>query len=152
MGREQAFHVDEVLSLPLMAHLASVSPDGPRDSPVWFLWEDGCLWLIGNRSDSFVKRLAADPRCAIGVVDFDAKAGILRHVGVRGRAEIGGMDKARLHRLLLRYLGPDEAGWNAWFYDNVAAPLDAMIKVTPRTIVAKDVSYFRTGPDFARRT
>lgn len=151
MGREQAFDIDEVLSLPLMAHLASGSPEGPRDSPVWFLWEGGHLWLIGNRADSFVKRLVVEPRCAVGVVDFDARAGILKHVGIRGRAEIGAMDKARLHRLLSRYLGSDETGWNAWFYDNVAAPLDTMIKVTPESIVAKDVSYFRTGPDFVRR-
>src|SRR5688572_23280012 len=99
------FDATEILAKPLMAHLATASPDGPRDSPVWFLWEEGAIWLIANNEDSFPVRLRAEPRCAIGIVDFDAARGILRHVGIRGRADILPMDKARLHRLLVHYLG-----------------------------------------------
>ncbi len=143
------FDPAEVLDRPEMAFLASAAPEGPRSSPLWFLWEDGRMWLIGERDDSFVRRLAAEPRCALTVVRFDAAAGVLRHVGLRGRAEIGPMDPARLDRLLARYLGPDRAAWNPWFCANVAAPLDVMIAVTPQSLVAKDVSFFRTGPALA---
>ncbi len=141
------FDVDEVLKLPLMAHLSTISPDGPRDSPVWFQWEEGAAWLIGTAGDSFVRRLEADGRCALGVVDFDAGKGVLRHVGIRGTAAVGKMEHERLSRLLARYLGPNKRRWNQWFTANVVEPLDVMVKVTPQTIVAKDVSYFRTGPD-----
>lgn len=134
-----------------MAHLATASPDGPRDSPVWFLYEDDRFWLIGTNEDSFVERLQAEPRCALGMVDFDAAAGILRHVGVRGSAIVGPMQPDRLKRLLGRYLGPDDKTWNAWFHANVVEPLDVLIEITPTSTVCKDVSFFRTGPALASR-
>lgn len=36
---EWDFDPSEVLAKPLTAYLATGSPDGPRSSPVWFLWE-----------------------------------------------------------------------------------------------------------------
>jgi hypothetical protein len=118
-----------VLAEPLIAHLATGSTDGPRDSPVWFHWEEEAIWLIATSRDSFPKRLRIEPRCAIGVVDFDIERGVLRHVGVRGA---------------------DADAWNAWLIDRVVEPLDLMIRATPRSMVAKDVSFFRTGPDLAK--
>ena len=135
-----------VLAKPLMAHLASASTDGPRESPLWFLWEDGLIWLIGRSTDSFVIRLRADPSCAIGVVDFDVQRGALRHVGIRGLAEVQEMSRPRLERLLRRYLGSHVASWNDWFVTHIVEPLDVMICVTPRSTVANDYSYFKTGP------
>ena len=132
-----------------MAHLATASPEGPRDSPVWFLWEDGAIWLIGTSEDSFPARLRADSRCALNVVDFDVARGILRHVGIRGEAMILPIDRDRLHRLLARYLGSDEKKWNAWFRETIVAPLDLMIRITPTDVIARDMSYFKTGPDLA---
>lgn len=139
----------DLLAKPLLAYLATGSPEGPRSSPVWFLWENSALWLIGNEEDSFPKRLRAEPRCAVSIVDFDVARGILRHVGIRGRAEILALDHARLHRLLARYLGPDPDKWNPWFKINIVAPLDLMIRIVPERTVARDMSYFRTGPDLA---
>lgn len=144
------FELDEVLAKPLMAHLATASPGGPRDSPVWFLWEDGAIWLIGSHADSFPARLRSEPRCAVNIVEFDAGRGILRHVGIRGRAEIMNLDRSRLDRLLLRYLGPDKSEWNAWFVETIVEPLDLMIRLAPESIIARDMSYFRTGPHLAR--
>lgn len=147
---ELEFDPDEVLAKPLMAHLATASSEGPRESPVWFLWEDGAIWLIGSNEDSFPARLRREPRCAINVVDFDAGRGILRHVGIRGEATVLPMDRQRLHRLLARYLGPDQKEWNPWFQETIVAPLDLMIRITPASIIARDMSYFKTRPDFAR--
>ena len=137
------FDAEEVLQLPLFAHLATGSPGGARESPVWFLWEDGALWLIGNRRDSFPKRLQADPRCAAGIVDFDLQRGHLRHVGIRGSANVETVDPARLHRLLSKYLGADVAQWNPQFKASVIDGLDLMVRITPTSIVARDQSYFK---------
>lgn len=143
------FDPAELFAKPLMAYLATASPDGPRSSPVWFLWDEEAIWLIGNEEDSFPKRLRADPRCAVSVVDFDVERGILRHVGVRGRAQILPLDQTRLHRLLARYLGPDPRAWNDWFKANVVDGLELLIRITPETAIAKDMSYFKTAPHFA---
>ena len=136
------FPLEDVLSLPLMAHLATASALGPRDSPVWFLWEEGAMWFVGSSSDTFPKRICETPECAVGVVDFDLQRGMLRHVGMRGAAGVEPLDRARLYRLLGRYLGKDSAGWSTTFRQGVIDKLDLMVRFTPASIVARDQSYF----------
>jgi hypothetical protein len=136
------FDVDAFLQKPLFAHLATASGDGPRESPVWFLWETGALWLIGTTRDSFPKRLRVEPRCAVGIVEFDLPNGLLRHVGIRGTAAIEPLDHSRLHRLLQRYLGEDQATWNQSFRTQVIDRLNLMVRINPVSVVARDQSYF----------
>ena len=40
MFAQKDFEIDEVLGKPLMAHLSTIEKGAPRDSPVWFLWEE----------------------------------------------------------------------------------------------------------------
>ncbi|HEV7842921.1 MAG TPA: pyridoxamine 5'-phosphate oxidase family protein, partial [Pyrinomonadaceae bacterium] len=104
---EEAAHrlMEEILARPLFAHLATGSEDGPRESPIWFLWESEALWIIGNyQADSFPERIKHEPRCAVGVVDFDDSTGLVQHVGFRGRARLEPHDACRMKRLLSRYL------------------------------------------------
>jgi hypothetical protein len=143
---EQDFDIDLFLQRPLMAHLATASEDGPRESPVWYLWEDSLLWLVGTSQDSFPKRIQKDGRCAIGIVDFDVARGRLQHVGFRGHALVLPLEQDRLYRLLRRYLGDDQAQWNPWFQTHVIAGLDVMIQCAPTSIVARDQSYFAQPP------
>lgn len=150
MGRE--FDPDALLGAPLMANLATLSRDGPRNAPVWYLWEDGALWMPGHVGTSSVRRLLRDPRCAVEIVRFDNDAGVLLHLGLRGRAQVDAMDTGRFRRLLSKYLGPDPGAWNAWFIEHVARiddPDGRMIRLQPETTFTNNVSHFRTGPDFA---
>ena len=148
----QPFDPNEVLTLPLMANLATVAEDGaPRNAPVWFIWEDGALWMTGSSDGSSVLRLEQDPRCAVEIVRFDNDAGILLHLGMRGSATIEPMSPDRFGRLLHKYLGPEKQ-WNRWFIDNVAQiehPDGRMIRLAPASIFANNVSFFRSGPDMA---
>ncbi|MCM3337886.1 pyridoxamine 5'-phosphate oxidase family protein [Paenibacillus sp. MER TA 81-3] len=58
-----------------------MSEEGPRDSPVWFHWERERIWIIGITStDSFPKRIQKNPKCAIGIVDFDLYRGLVLHM------------------------------------------------------------------------
>jgi len=140
------FDVDDFLQRPLVAHLATASHDGPRESPVWFLWEDNAMWLVGNERDSFPKRLQVDGRCAVGVVEFDLQRGLLKHVGIRGIATVLPLDRLRLHRLLRRYLGENEAMWNPRFRASVIDRLTLMVRIEPMSVVARDQSYFANIP------
>jgi general stress protein 26 len=139
----QDFDEQLVLTQPLMLHLATVCEEGPRSSPLWFLYEDKKLWLFGMREDSFVKRLQQDSRVALSVVDFDLQSGLLRHVGIRGLATITDVDTDILKRFVGKYLGHDTTTWDAWFIENIISPLDAMIEVQALTLVAKDASFFK---------
>ncbi len=107
--------MNDVLTRLLFAHLATASEHGPRESPVWFLWEDGAIWLIGNnKTDSFPGRIAAEPRCALGIVDFDISTGLVHHVGFRGRARLGPHDSDRMKRVFSRYMG-EPRRWDSRF-------------------------------------
>lgn len=54
---KRSFDLDSFLEKPLFAHLATTSEEGARDSPVWFLWQDNCLWIIGTPEDTFPSRI-----------------------------------------------------------------------------------------------
>ena len=136
------FPLEDVLSRPLMAHLSTASAAGPRHSPLWFLWEDGAMWFVGRSVDTFPKRVRETPHCAVGVVDFDLQRGTLRHVGMRGTAEVTALDTARLRRLLARYIGEDPACWSSTFSREVVDKLDLMVRLSPTSIVAREQSYF----------
>lgn len=137
----------EMLGRPLFAHLATASEEGPRESPVWFLWEEGALWVIGNyRTDSFPKRIEREPRCAVGVVEFDAERGLVRHVGFRGSARLTPHDAARVERLLGRYMGARER-WDPRFVEILGDEEYVLVRFEPETAVVRDQSYELRGPD-----
>ncbi|HEX8844464.1 MAG TPA: pyridoxamine 5'-phosphate oxidase family protein [Pyrinomonadaceae bacterium] len=131
----------EILSRPLFAHLATSSESGARSSPVWFLWEDEALWIIGNyQTDSFPKRIERDPRCAIGIVDFDVTTGLVQHVGFRGRGSLQPHDEERMKRLLSRYMGRLET-WDSRFVEILGDTAYILIRFEPETVVVRDQSY-----------
>ncbi len=148
----QPFDPQVLLSAPLMANLATVCADGPRNAPVWYIWEEEALWMLADSGGSSTRRLTDDPSCAVEIVRFDNAAGVLLHLGLRGRAEVRPMDQARFRRLLAKYLGPDEATWNPWFIERIARiddPDGRMVRLAPDSIFTNNVSYFRTGPALA---
>ena len=135
--------LDEILSRPLFAHLATVESEegSPRESPVWFLWEDEALWIIGNyESDSFPKRIEREPRCAIGIVDFNVSSGLVQHVGFRGRARLEPHDPRRMKRLLGRYMGKMR-NWDERFVEILDDTRYIFIRFEPETAVVRDQSY-----------
>lgn len=140
----------DLLSRPLFAHLATASEAGPRESPVWFLWEDEALWIIGNyRTDTFPKRVEREPSCAVGIVDFDPATGLVQHAGFRGRARLTPHDPARMERLLNRYMG-QRHDWDTRFVKILDDPDYILIRFEPETVVVRDQSY-ELRRDMSRR-
>jgi hypothetical protein len=141
VGSGAVFDLDEFLSRPLYAHLAHTSEQGPRESPVWFLWDGKAIWIIGGTS--FPANLKRDPRCALGIVDWDPATGLSHHVGMRGRAEVLPFDQAMCKAIFRRYFGPDEAEWDPRFdYSSTGEEANlTMVRFTPETVVVRDQSY-----------
>ena len=139
----RTFDIKIVLSKPLFAHLATASSLGPRESPVWFLWDDEALWIIGHKeSDTFPKRIEMDPRVAIGIVDFDVTTGMVHHVGFRGTAYVTEFDIQRVKSIFRKYLGPKEENWDRCLTGDVVDGRNyLLVKVTPETAVVRDQSY-----------
>ena len=106
--------------------------------------------MPSSLGSSSIARIEADPSVAAEIVEFDAEMGKLLHLGLRGEAEIVPMRPARFRRLLAKYLGPEEASWNAWFIDNIACiddPEGRLIRLIPESRFTNNVSFFRTGPE-----
>jgi len=140
-GDRKIFELDEFLSRPLYAHLAHNSEQGPRESPVWFHWDGQALWIIGGTS--FPANLKRDPRCALGIVDWDPATGLSQHVGLRGQAEVLPFDRALAKTIFRRYFGPDEGAWDGRF-DYAGSGEESgltMVRVIPATVVMRDQSY-----------
>lgn len=145
--RPLSVDVEEFLARPLFAHLATTSPEGPRESPVWFLWEEEAIWILGSRvTDTFPMRVERDPRCAVGIVDFDCGSGRVHHVGLRGRATVEPFDADRARRLLSRYLGDDQSTWDNRFHRTLRGEEEeVLVRFVAATAVARDVSYAVVG-------
>jgi hypothetical protein len=137
------FDLGEFLSRPLFAHLAHTSEHGPRESPVWFHWDGAALWVIGG--ESFPANLKRDPRCAVGIVDWDLATGRCHHVGMRGVAEVFPLNVDLARTIFRRYMGPDEADWDRRFDDvfDGSSCLE-LVRFTPETVVVRDQSYRST--------
>jgi hypothetical protein len=139
-GDRDLFDLDEFLSRPLFAHLAHNSEDGPRESPVWFHWDGRALWVIGGTT--FPANLKRDPRCAVGIVDWDPRTGLTQHVGFRGRAEVLPFDRDMARTIFRRFFGPNEEDWDRRFDDVFTGELGLeMVRVAPETAVQRDQSY-----------
>jgi hypothetical protein len=133
--------LDAFLARPLFCFLAQRSGDGPRVSPLWFLWEDGAVWNVAQLRDrSYPRRVREYPDSAVAVVDFDPETGRVEHVGMRGTASLEAFDSAKAGRLLAKYLGDERAEWPERFLG-----LDTddywLIRFVPATAVARDQSY-----------
>ncbi len=139
-GDHLLFELDEFLKRPLYAHLAHGSERGPRESPVWFHWDGATIWIIGGTS--FPENLKRDPRCALGIVDWDLATGRSQHVGLRGHARVLPFDRTMARTIFRKYFGPDEAEWDQRFDDvfNGEAGLE-MVNFKPETVVMRDQSY-----------
>jgi hypothetical protein len=139
-GDREIFDLEEFLARPLYAHLAHSSEQGPRESPVWFHWDGTHLWIIGGTS--FPENLKRDPRCALGIVDWDPRTGLSQHVGLRGKAAVLPFDPALAKTIFRRYFGPDEEDWDRRFDDVFTGELGLeMVRFTPETVVLRDQSY-----------
>lgn len=136
---KRGFELDEFLMKPLFAHLSTASSEGPRESPVWFYWEDQCLWIIGTPGDTFPLRINKNPDCAIGIVDFNPSTGKVLHAGFRGKATVEPFNFDLAKRLLSKYLGSDEKNWDSRFKNQDSN--NVFIRFVPETIVVRDQSY-----------
>jgi len=140
------------LARPLFAHIATASREGPRDSPVWFIYDEETeiVWIDADRdSNSFTARIERDERVAVGVVDSEPARGLIQHVGVRGTATLESFDPDRAEKLYAKYLGANRETWDDRFRSYIEQPPEsaALVRVEPTTVVARDQSY-RPAPTY----
>lgn len=80
---------DAFLAAEHTCRVATVSPDGPHNTPLWFAWDGSVLWLTSLVRSQRWADLQRDPRVSI-IVDAGELYTELRGVEVSGRAEVVG--------------------------------------------------------------
>ncbi|MDQ0205705.1 pyridoxamine 5'-phosphate oxidase family protein [Alkalicoccobacillus murimartini] len=133
--------LQDILTRPLFAHLSTMDEGGPRESPLWFYWDGEFIWMLGSyQTNSFPKRIEAEPRCAIGIVDFKVETGLVHHVGLRGKAHLEPQYENLVKRLLSKYMGEVER-WDPRFHAVLGDKDWIFVKFSPETVVVRDQSY-----------
>lgn len=129
---------DRFLDLPIVARLATVSPDGrqPHVVPVWFLWDGSSLWISSYRSTRKVRDLLANPYCSV-VIDESESALTYKAVLFEGEVEVihepSEVVKEMFQQIYIRYLGPKgilAPDPQEWIHD----PENFLIKLVPQKI------------------
>ena len=135
MGNLDQTQIEAFLAEPILARLATLSKNGaPHVVPVWFLWDEGAVWISAFESTLKAKHLLADKRCAL-VVDVEkAKHGVTG-VLFEGEAELFAVDqpqvRKRIEKIYLKYLGPEgikDKAPQEW----LASPENMLVKLTPK--------------------
>jgi hypothetical protein len=74
-------HLD-MLTRPLIPHLATILPDGaPRSSPAWFVYDGEFLKISSTTTHIVYTTVAANPNVAISISDPDVS---MRYLEIRG--------------------------------------------------------------------
>jgi PPOX class probable F420-dependent enzyme len=98
----------DLLERPLIAHVATIRPDGgPQVNPVWFGWDGERIRLTHTRTRQKFRNLQAEPRVALSITDPDDEQ---RYLEVRGVVETVEDDAggSQYRRLRQRYgVDPD---------------------------------------------
>lgn len=98
----------DLLDAPILAHLATIGPDGaPQNNPVWFAWCDGRLTIGMEATAQKVRNLRRDPRLSVSLVDPDNPG---RYLEIRGRVIEFDRDPEgrRLRSIVRKYTGDDD--------------------------------------------
>jgi Pyridoxamine 5'-phosphate oxidase len=81
--------VDAFLAEQRTCRVATVGPNGPHATPLWYAWHGGALWLTSVVRSQRWTDLQRDPRVAV-VVDAGTSYDELRGVELRGSVEVVG--------------------------------------------------------------
>ncbi|MFJ9369942.1 pyridoxamine 5'-phosphate oxidase family protein [Nocardia sp. NPDC101769] len=131
--------VGELLSLDVVAHLATIDSEGyPHVTPIWFLWSDGAFHLTSYTGRPHLGRIMRNPRVGL-VIDVE---GALRADGERPNKQVRVIGDAKVsddsnaiwtQRIRAKYIdasiAPGAVGW-------VPDRERRLITVSPRKITA----------------
>ena len=84
-----AGELDAFLGRERTCRLATLGPDGPHVSPVWFTWDGGALWIYSLTRSQRWADLQRDPRVA-AVIDGGEHYAELHGVEIEGEAVVVG--------------------------------------------------------------
>ena len=104
-------HAD-ILQQPVLAHVATVGPNGePQNNPVWFGWDGENLLFSQTTQRQKYRNVQDEPRVALSLVDA---ANPYRYLEIRGEvARIDpDPDNAFINSMAKKYMDQDVYPWH----------------------------------------
>ena len=141
--------LDAFLGRERTCRLATLGPDGPHVSPVWFTWHGGTLWVYSLTRSQRWTDLQRDPRVAavidggehyaeLHVVEIEGQAAVVGPVPRTGEPDLQTPELAEPERLMAaKYFGAADMthdGRHAW------------LRITPAKITSWDFRKLATLP------
>ena len=138
----------EFLQEPHIGVLATLRRDGmPYTVPVWWLWQDGAIWITGTYSRVWCQQLLKDGRASLCIEAMEPVAG---HVGFDGHVtafERPGFDIWPISRELAeKYVGrrdPERANAVDAFFANMQTEPRLLFRLEPEVTRAIDMRVYR---------
>jgi PPOX class probable F420-dependent enzyme len=103
---------EDLLERPLIAHVATLRPDGDLQSnPVWFEWNGEQIRLSHTKRRQKYRNVRRYPKAALSIVD---DADPYRYLEIRGDVEdiVDDPDNVFIDRLAQRYLDEERYPWH----------------------------------------
>ena len=127
------------LARPLVARLATVrANDTPQVVPMWFLYEDGVMYMSTRTNAAKVKHLRANPRVAV-VVDVMEAPLKNKVVTLDGMAEVQTTGvKEVTTKIYQKYMGKEGAA-TPTAQQSINAPR-VILKINPKKIESMDTT------------
>jgi nitroimidazol reductase NimA-like FMN-containing flavoprotein (pyridoxamine 5'-phosphate oxidase superfamily) len=103
---------------------------------LWFELRDDVLWCVSHRNSLVVRRLQANPACAIDVSTND-----IPYRGVRGAGRVSCLPEEGaevLERLIHRYLGTDDNRLARWLKSRQHE--ETALRISPEWLTSWDFS------------
>lgn len=102
----------DLLERPVLAHTATVGPDGePQNNPVWFGWDGEHITFSQTTGLQKYRNVQREPRVALSIVDPENP---YRYLEIRGQVVRIDPDPERafINSMAKKYLGEDVYPWH----------------------------------------
>ena len=134
----QHAEIEEFLADRLQAIFATNRAGRPPQlSPVWFIWEDGALYVSTSAHSLKARSVALDNQVSVCV---DGGPGDYRYLAMSGEAEVfphqSSLQQEMRWRIIRKYYDSDEAA--RAYHDATADEESVLIVLRPSTMVYKD--------------
>lgn len=106
----------------------------PQLTPVWYVYEDGVLYVSAQTSTVKVKNLRRDPTVTVCI---DGGRGDARYVVLSGKAELiePGESQRELRRRIIGHYHADEAAAER-YYETIRHTVSVVIVLRPERVLA----------------
>jgi hypothetical protein len=131
--------LDAFLAAQRTCRVATVGPDGPHATPLWFYWDGAYFWLYSITRAQRWADLARDPRIGV-TVDAGEAYDELRGVEITGAVEVigevprTGLPNPELERVEAAFMAKNFGRDEEMFHDG----RHAWLRVTPAKIASWD--------------